>query len=131
MMQYQAYDFDRTHILNVVGGMKFARNWELGGRLVFQTGSPLKTREGGFASGRSAPNWRVDLRMDKRVVFNEWLLDFYIEILNIAVTDESGGLIGKEGFRYVLPDPRSSGHSLRKPSKYQPKPHFADQIFYP
>ena len=70
---------------------------------VFQTGSPLKTREGGFSSGRSAPNWRVDLRMDKRVVFNEWLLDFYIEILNIAVTDESGGLIGNEGFRYVLP----------------------------
>ena len=101
--EYQAYDFDRTHTMNLVGGMKFARNWELGGRLVFQTGSPLETREGGFASGRSAPNWRVDLRMDKRVVFNEWLLDFYIEILNIAVTNESGGLIGKEGFRYVLP----------------------------
>jgi hypothetical protein len=100
---YVAYDFDRTHILNLVAGMKFSGNWEIGSRFVFQTGTPLSTDNGGIASGRSQPNWRVDLRIDKRVVFNQWLLDFYVEILNVAVTRESGGLLGENGFRYVLP----------------------------
>lgn len=100
---YIAYDFDRTHIINLVTGVKLSGNWEIGSRLVFQTGTPLTTDNGGVASGRSASNWRIDLRIDKRIVFNEWLLDFYVEILNVAVNRESGGLIGKEGFRYVLP----------------------------
>ncbi|MBT6178399.1 MAG: TonB-dependent receptor plug domain-containing protein, partial [Deltaproteobacteria bacterium] len=100
---YVAYDFDRTHILNLVAGFKFSGNWEIGSRLVFQTGTPLSTDNGGVASGRSQPNWRIDLRIDKRIVFNQWLLDFYVEILNVGVTRESGGLLSGNGFRYVLP----------------------------
>jgi hypothetical protein len=101
--RYLPYDFDRTHTMNIVAGVKLPRNWELGGRLVFQTGSPISTDDGGIASGRTKPNWRMDLRMDKRIVFDEWLLDFYVEILNITVTRESGGLLGTDGLRYVLP----------------------------
>jgi len=101
--RYVAYDFDRTHILNLVAGFKFSGNWEIGGRLVFQTGTPLSTDNGGIASGRSLPNWRIDLRIDKRIVFNQWLLDFYVEIINVGVTRESGGLLSENGFRYVLP----------------------------
>lgn len=100
--QWQAFDFDRAHILNVVAGLKLPRNWEFGTRLLVQTGTPVTTLFG-YNAGRTAPQMRVDLRIDKRAVWNSWLLDFYVDVINVVVAEESGGLVGSNAFRYVLP----------------------------
>ena len=44
---------------------------------------------------------RIDLRVDKRAVYQRWLLDFYVDITNVALLPEEiepGTVI-----RYVLP----------------------------
>lgn len=99
---WAAYDFDRAHILNAVAGVRLPRNWELGGRLLLQSGTPVTTLFG-YNAGRSDWQFRVDLRVDKRAIWNRWLLDFYVDIVNAAVSPESGGLVGSRAVRYVLP----------------------------
>lgn len=99
---WEAFDFDRAHILNLVAGLKLPRNWEIGGRVLVQTGTPVTTMFG-YNSGRTDPQMRVDLRIDKRAVWDKWLLDFYIDVINVVVAAESGGLVGSDAFRYVLP----------------------------
>ncbi len=86
--QWVPFDFDRRHMLNVVAGIKLERNWEVGGRLQFQTGRPVTTAEYGYNGERVAPFHRFDLRIDKRAVWNEFLLDFYVEVLNVSLAAE-------------------------------------------
>jgi hypothetical protein len=52
---------------------------------------------------RSDGQFRLDLRLDKRAVWNNWLLDFYVDIINTTVAEESGGLVGGAPIRYVIP----------------------------
>ncbi len=96
------FDFDRTHMFNAVAGIRLPRNWEIGGRLLLQSGTPLNTIQGTNA-GRADWQFRADLRVDKRAVWNSWLLDFYVDIVNATVSEESGGVSGGSGYRYVLP----------------------------
>ena len=96
------YDFDRTHIFNAVAGVKLPRNWEFGARLLLQSGTPVTTIHG-YNDGRTPWEFRADLRIDKRAVWNTWLLDFYVDIVNTTLAEETGGLIGSNSIRYVLP----------------------------
>ena len=99
---WAAYDFDRTHILNAVVGVRLPRNWEIGVRVLLQSGTPVTTVYG-YNAGRTGWQFRADLRVDKRVVWNDWMLDFYVDIINSTVAEESGGLVGGSAIRYVIP----------------------------
>jgi hypothetical protein len=94
------YDFDRTHLVNVVAGLPLRRNWDIGMRLQYQSGKPT-TITSGFNAGRTAGYVRFDVRIDKHVVYKNWLMDFYVDVTNIAVLPEevSAGSV----LRYVLP----------------------------
>lgn len=94
------YDFDRTHLLNVVSGLRLPRNWDLGLRLQYQSGKPATTTTG-YNAARGAGFFRLDLRIDKRAVWNKWLLDFYIDITNVALMPEE--VTPGATLRYVLP----------------------------
>jgi TonB family protein len=96
------FDYDRTHIVNVVAGVALPRNWEAGARVLLQSGTPLTTAHG-VNSGRSDWQVRFDVRFDKRAVWNNWMLDFYVDIINLAVAPESGGIIGGSAIRYLVP----------------------------
>jgi hypothetical protein len=100
--QWEPFDFDRLHIFNFVAGVRLPRNWELGGRVLLQSGTPLTTIFGSNIS-RGDGQFRFDLRIDKRAVWNRWLLDFYVDIINTTVAEESGGLIGGQTVRYIVP----------------------------
>ncbi len=100
--KYRPYDFDRLHMLNLVAGIRLPRNWEIGGRLLLQSGTPLTTLYG-YNDARSDGQFRFDLRIDKRAVWNSWLLDFYIDIVNATVARESGGALQGQPIRYILP----------------------------
>jgi hypothetical protein len=99
--RWQPFDFDRRHIVNLVAGLRLPRNWELGARMLFQTGTPLDWSDN--HPTRSDPYFRFDLRVDKRAVWNNWLLDFYVDVTNATVSAETGGILGETPVRYVIP----------------------------
>ena len=98
--EWVPYDFDRTHLINVVAGLPLRRNWDFGLRLQYQSGKPVTTTEG-YNTARTAGYVRFDLRVDKRVVWQKWLLDFYVDITNIALLPEE--VSAGQTIRYVLP----------------------------
>ena len=94
------YDFDRTHLVNLVAGLPLRRNWDLGVRLQYQSGKPTTTTAG-YNAARTDGYVRFDVRVDKRAVWRKWLLDFYVDVTNVALLPEEvtpGTVI-----RYVLP----------------------------
>ena len=94
------YDFDRTHLLNLVAGLPLRRNWDIGVRFQYQSGKP-ETITAGYNAARGTGYLRFDARVDKRAVWRSWLLDFYVDITNVALLPEEvqvGTVI-----RYVLP----------------------------
>lgn len=98
--EYVAYDYDRTHLVNLVMGLPLRRNWDIGVRMQYQSGLPATTTEG-YNAGRADGYVRFDVRVDKRAVWKKWLLDFYIDITNIALLPEE--VIPGDVIRYVLP----------------------------
>lgn len=95
---WKLYAYDRTHILNAVAGIQLPRNWELGWRFQVQDGAPIP-------GGRRLPPFtRLDLRIDRRVVYREWMLDFYIDIINVMVAPEPVDTTeSTPPIRYLLP----------------------------
>jgi TonB family protein len=94
------YDYDRTHLLNVVAGLPLPRNWDIGVRLQYQSGKPTTTTAG-YNTARTDGYFRFDVRIDKRAVWNKWLLDFYIDLTNITLFPEE--IVAGQAIRYVLP----------------------------
>ncbi len=94
------YDYDRTHLLNVVAGLPLPRNWDVGLRLTYQSGLPATTTYG-YNTARGDGYFRMDLRIDKRAVWNKWLLDFYVDLTNATLYPEE--VIPGTTIRYVLP----------------------------
>lgn len=94
------FDFDRTHLLNLVAGIPLPRNWDVGARLQYQSGKPATTTSG-YNNARTDGYMRIDVRVDKRAVWRNWLLDFYVDLGNVTLFPEevaAGSVI-----RYVLP----------------------------
>ncbi len=98
--QFVPFDFDRTHLLNLVGGVPLPRNWELGARLQYQSGRPTTTTLG-YNTARTDGYFRIDLRIDKRAVYQRWLFDFYVDLTNAALFPEE--ITPGTTIRYVLP----------------------------
>ncbi len=93
---------DQTHNLQVVGGWRLPRGWEAGFRFQYITGSPAsplrsmthneflydsEIREyvpelGEPFSDRVGPFLQLDLRVDKRFVYRNWILSTYLDISN-------------------------------------------------
>jgi hypothetical protein len=94
------YDFDRTHLVNLVAGMLLPRNWDVGVRLQYQSGKPATTTYG-YNTARTNGYDRIDIRVDKRAVYRGWLLDFYVDLINAALLPEE--VMPGATIRYVLP----------------------------
>ncbi len=94
------YDYDRTHLLNLVVGMPLRRNWDIGIRAQYESGLPATTTSG-YNAGRADGYVRFDIRVDKRAVWRSWLLDFYVDITNVALLPEE--VTPGNTIRYVLP----------------------------
>jgi hypothetical protein len=94
------YDFDRTHLVNLVAGLPLRRNWDIGVRMTYESGLPATTTAG-YNTARADGYLRFDVRVDKRAVYKNWLLDFYVDITNVALLPEE--VIPGQTIRYVLP----------------------------
>jgi len=91
-----AFEFDRPHIINLIGGYEFGDGWILGVKFNFASGSPYTPPVGvvskhgkfyvlnGKINSTHYPDvHRLDLRIDKRFNFGSWTLTTYIDLWNI------------------------------------------------
>lgn len=98
---WQPYAFDRTHQWSLVAGVRLPRNWRFSLRGMYQTGTPVGSLAG--EAGRQPGFLRIDLRIDRAFHWPTWRLDVYLDVANVALAREVGGVVGPEGLRYILP----------------------------
>ena len=94
---YRLFSQDQTHILTVIGQYKLTPQWEVGLRYRYTTGNPQTPTIGAiydadadaYVGIRGAPNstrldafQQLDLRVDRKWIFDQWILTCYFEIQN-------------------------------------------------
>jgi outer membrane receptor protein involved in Fe transport len=104
---YRLFDYDQTHILTVLGSYAFKHNITVGGRFRYVSGNPRTPVVGSvvnasadryeplFGAVNSARNpafHQLDLRVDKRWVFDRWMLDVYLDVQNVLNHKSPEGL---------------------------------------
>jgi outer membrane receptor protein involved in Fe transport len=92
------FDFDQTHNLTMVASWEFARGWTVGGRLRIISGNPdtpvigaryLSNYDaylpiyGPINSLRVPTFHQLDVRVDRTWTFDAWMLDAYLDVLNV------------------------------------------------
>jgi hypothetical protein len=106
-------DWDQRHIFNLVAGYRMRAGWSAGGRIHFNTGRPYPVfddRVFNVDYQRLPPFFQLDVRLDKRFVFDRYVLSAYVELVNTTLTREvfdlkrrPDGTVDEKGFRIVLP----------------------------
>ena len=94
--------FDQTHVVNTVVSWEVGRHWTLGAAYHFHTGRPYTPEyrdpagrdpsaicRGKPFSERLPDFWKLDVRIQKREVFETWYFDFYIDVLNVTFNQET------------------------------------------
>jgi hypothetical protein len=111
--QRTASDWDQRHILNLVLGYRLRRGWSVGGRIHYNTGRPYPVYNE-FTSRvdyqRLPSFFQLDWRVDKRFVFDRFVMSAYLELVNSTLSREEYDLkrnrddsIEGKGFKIVLP----------------------------
>lgn len=92
------FQFDQTHILNAIVAKELTENWTISSRLRYTTGNaftPIRGAvfdsdddvfrpiQGGLNSDRYSGFLSWDIRLDKKWVFDTWIMSFYIDIQNV------------------------------------------------
>lgn len=102
---YDLFRYDQTHILSLVAGYNLPFQIDISGRFRLVTGSPYTPIAGAVwdadqdryqavygtpLSARKATFHQLDVRIDKKFVFDSFILGAYIEVLNAynAVNEE-------------------------------------------
>jgi outer membrane receptor for ferrienterochelin and colicin len=96
---YRLFQYDQTHVLTAVGMWRFGRNWQLSSRFRLVSGNPMtpvtgavidldsgsyKPSYGATYSARNPMFAQWDVRMDKKWVFNRFMLDLYLDVWNVT-----------------------------------------------
>ena len=94
---YRLFDFDQTHILTILGSYRLTNVWEIGARWRYTTGVPRalfsgsvfnsdqNTYEAIYTPDRTTrvdPFHQLDLRIERRWVYETWILSAYLELQN-------------------------------------------------
>ena len=95
---YRPFEYDQTHILTLFGTYQLPRNWQIGSRFRLVSGDPTTPVTGSVYnasidrysalygakySDRLPPFAQLDLRVDKRWIFNRWMLNAYLDLQNV------------------------------------------------
>ena len=104
--------WDSRHILSLTGGKYFKRNWNIGARFRLQSGFPQTPYD--IDRSELVNNWNItngpvsdfsqlntlrgnlvhqlDVRVEKKWIFNKWQLTFYVDVVNVYGSDNSSAL---------------------------------------
>jgi len=107
-------DWDQRHILNLVVGYRWPRNYSTSVRFHYNSGRPYplySQHAGDVWDYTHLPGFpQLDLRADKRFVFDTFVLDAYLELVNATLSrevfdikQEPSGAIYENYYRLVLP----------------------------
>ncbi len=93
------FGWDQTHILTLLGSYKLPDNWEVGLRFRYVTGNPTtpvvtavyneqtdtytRVQSPNLLSERLPGFHQLDVRIDKKFVFDSWLLNVYLDVQNV------------------------------------------------
>jgi hypothetical protein len=95
---FRLFDFDQPHILTAVGSYRLPSNWEVSSRFRLASGSPhtpvigrvydaarddYQPLYGAVNSARNGTFHQLDLRLDKRWVYQRWMLNLYLDLQNV------------------------------------------------
>jgi hypothetical protein len=82
--------YDQRWIVNLGGGYLLNNRWELAGKFRLATGRPYTPYEpdgsqlpSRYNSARVDPNHSLDLRIDRRWYFADWVLTAYVDVQNV------------------------------------------------
>jgi len=91
--------YDQTHLIGVIGSLELGNNWKLSGRIRYSTGNPntpiigsyfdsdndaFIPERGAYYSERISPFSQVDARIDKKWIYDTWILSLYLDIQNLT-----------------------------------------------
>lgn len=107
--EFVPFEFDQTHILTLVAGYNLPYGIDVSARFRLVTGSPFTPTVGSaynvdqdqyepvFGEQGSARNPtfnQLDLRIDKKFIFQSWILGLYLDVQNVYYAEN------QEGVRY-------------------------------
>jgi hypothetical protein len=103
-------DWDQRHILNAVLGYRLGR-YELGARGHLNTGRPVLVNGGQAETFVRLPTfYQLDLRAERRILFDTFTLNAYVELVNATLSREvyeldqqPSGELSQRSLRVVLP----------------------------
>jgi hypothetical protein len=96
---WRLFEWDQTHILTILGSYQLPRNWQIGGRFRYVTGNPSTPVVGSTldaSSGTYSPIYgakystrvpafaQLDIRLDKRWIYNKWIFNAYVDLQNVT-----------------------------------------------
>ncbi|MBN1981492.1 MAG: TonB family protein [Chitinivibrionales bacterium] len=99
LRKYILFSKDQTHNLMMVGTWFLPMQWDVGCKIQFTSGDPetppIGYRYNGtthsndiiwgeYNSGRLPSTFQIDLRVDKKMVYKNWIYSAYIEFFNIG-----------------------------------------------
>jgi hypothetical protein len=109
-------DWDERHILKVGAGMRLRRGYSLGGRFHLNTGrwAPVVDSPGG--DYQQLPTYyQIDLRAERRFVFDRFVMDVYLDVANVTNNTEvlqldyvysaygAGSMVARDEVKLTLP----------------------------
>jgi hypothetical protein len=106
-------DWDQRHVLNLVAGYRLPRGYAASARFHYNSGRPYPVYDPGFGwvDYQRLPAFvQLDLRGDKRFVFDSYVMDIYLELVNSTMSQEvfdekrqKNGIVVQQGYRLILP----------------------------
>jgi hypothetical protein len=107
-------DWDQRHILNLVVGYRWPRNYSTSVRFHYNSGRPYplySNKDFKVENYIQMPGFpQLDLRCDKRFIFDKFVLEAYLELVNSTrsrevfdVKREPSGALYENYYRLVLP----------------------------
>jgi TonB family protein len=95
--QWDLYEVDQTHVLNLAWTFRLGREWSLSTRFQLTSGNPYYPIVGSTFDGdeneyvpiyaarrsRLEPFHRLDLRLDKTFRYEDWMLEVFLDIQNV------------------------------------------------
>ncbi len=105
--EYRLFDYDQTHILTVIGSYKLPRNWEVSSRFRLVSGNLYTPYIGAVYSAdddrylgirgptnsaRVGAFTQVDFRIDKKWIYDTWILNAYLDIQNVLNMENPEGI---------------------------------------
>ena len=97
--QETLFQYDQTHLLTLVGDVELGKNWKFSARVRYTTGNPYTPiagsvfdadndvyfpLRGDLYSERIGPFFQADVRLDKKWIYNQWILTAYLDIENVT-----------------------------------------------